>query len=355
MGEILSKVDRKRDPVAVSPDLHSLEPLVQRTVDERLDSRYRDIIDNDLEDICRHVVMEELEMWAEKEARERIMESPKMTKKVYRQQSKSAKQLPMRISKINESIEEESPEALPRHNMPPPSYVDGRSSALNSEYYLETRSVDGKLRFSAEPREPISRISQGEKINFLREDKKDRLRDYLREKFRPPSEGRASVRSFSSSKNHLSPDYSKNKLGPMVSFGASENKDENSIGMLRMSNSSPPGHRPLVRDSYSFLNNGSRAREVINSMDKAPRGETDLRNRMSFGRASDDIEEFTISSKPILHYSEDLNDDNRFGLSNKGPNMKSQKYMQNVRLSDNKYMDVEDVIMKNKKLNRNHL
>jgi hypothetical protein len=343
--------------------MRDLEPLVQRTVDQRIDTMYRNIIDQDLQHICRQAVSEELEVWAEKEAHESRHSSPTQTRKNYRQHAKSAKQLPQRISRISESMDEESPDALPRHHMPPQSYVDGRSSVLNSEHNFETHSIDDKgFRYSAEPRRPLSRESQGERVGALRETKKDRLRDYLKDKFRPPtinrSQGRSSVRSSfrsqTSSKNHESAYNSKVKLGPMVSFGASENRDENSIGVFRMSQVSPPGQRQSERDSYSFLENGSRARDVINSMDKVGREETNLRTRMSFGRGSDDNEEVKISSRPI-NYSHDLNDGHKHVFSNKDDHMKSQKYMNNVRLSENKYMDVQDVITKNKKQIRNHL
>jgi hypothetical protein len=351
----------------MTTDMRDLEPLVQRTVDQRIDARYRNIIDQDLQHICRQAVAEELEIWAEKEALESRHSSPTQTRKNYRQHAKSAKQLPQRISRISESMDEESPDALPRHHMPPQSYVDGRNSVRNSDHHFETHSIDDNgFRFSADPRRPLSRGSQGERFDHLRETKKDRLRDYLKDKFRPPSTnrspgrspGRSSVRSsfrsYSGSKNHESAYNSKVKLGPMVSFGASENRDESSIGVFRMSQVSPPEQRPSRRDSYSFLENGSRARDVVNSMDKAPRDETNLRNRMSFGRGSDDNEEVHISSRPI-NYSHDINDNHKQGFSNKDDHMKSQKYMNNVRLSENKYMDVQDVITKNKKQIRNHL
>jgi len=82
----------------------------------------------------------------------------------------------------------------------------------------------------------------------------------------------------------------------------------------------------------------------------SPPEETDLTHRVSFGKNSED-EEFRISSKPVLSYSDKLNDSNNFGLGKNTQN-KSQKYMKNVKMGQNQYLDVQDVIRENKKHNK---
>lgn len=169
----------------------NLESLCEEIVNTQIEGKYKELIERDLEYLCKEAVQEELENWAEMERKAKRVESPSMKNKTYRQHAMSAKQLPITISRIDESVEEESPEALPHHQMPPQSFVDGRSSVLHSESNYETQSNDErKFRFSAEPKQSANKIN-GEKVFMFRESKQDRLRDYLKDKFRPPSDQRS--------------------------------------------------------------------------------------------------------------------------------------------------------------------
>ena len=128
------------------------------------------------------------------------------------------------------------------------------------------------------------------------------------------------------------------------------------MGVFRLSNSSPKP-RGSNRESYSFLGPDTRARQVINSLEKAPAEDTDLKgkNRVSFGRASDEDDQHRISSRPIMNYSEEVGANPRFSNMRGDPHVKSQKYMNNVKMTENQYMDVQDVIRQNKHLNRGQL
>jgi len=54
----------------------------------------------------------------------------------------------------------------------------------------------------------------------------------------------------------------------MISFGASENKEDRSnVGVFRMSQSSPP-LKEANRQSHSFIEPNSRARHILNSIEK---------------------------------------------------------------------------------------
>ena len=330
-----------------------LEPICRTIIRDEVDRKCKEIVDQDIDGICRDAVREELEGWARKEHEHQMLESPVEGKKVYRQHAKSAKQLPQRFSRIEESVLEESPDALPRHNMPPQSYVDGRSSVMHSESNYDAYSVDDRqFRLSAEPHGTQSRLSQGgDKTGLVRESQQDRLRDYLRDKFRPPSDTRSqerrSARSLSNSKTQLTPDYKGNQKSHGVSFGISDVKEESSLGQY----SASPSRES--KDQYSFLDRNSRARQIMNTMDKTP-VETHLKNRVSFGGGGAN-EEFKISSTPMLHHSDDFAEGNRFGYAKKTPQMKSQKYVNNVRMFQHQYMDVQDVIRENKKHNRGQL
>lgn len=261
----------------------------------------------------------------------------------------------MQIHKIDESMEEESPEALPHHNMPPQSMIDARSSVIHSESNFDSYSHDDRhFKFSADPKKPISRLQEtGEQVVVLRESKQDKLTDYLNSKFRPPSENRSesrrsgSRRSSKYSAGRGSSTLAKNKLGPMISFGASDSKEKDSQGIFRYTETSPKNKEN--RDTYSFLDPESRARNVMNSLEKNPIEDTDLKNRVSFGQEMED-EEYKVNSKSVFSYSDDLNESNKFGMGGNKANIKSQKYMDNVKMSQSKYLDVQDVIRQN---NRN--
>ena len=120
----------------------------------------------------------------------------------------------------------------------------------------------------------------------------------------------------------------------MISFGASESKDDHSLGIFRFSHHSPPP-KEFNRETYSFVDPDSRARQILNSIDKRSPESTDLKNRVSFGKTSED-NDFRVSSKPILSYSEDMHNSNKFGISKNFGNMKSQKYLNNMKNSHNK-------------------
>lgn len=261
------------------------------------------------------------------------MSSPDIQKKSYRQHAKSAKQLPQRFSRIDESVEEESPDALPSHNIPPQSFVDARSSVMHSESGYDNMSDNEKIfRFSAEPQDQRDTLqTAGREVDVLRETRQDRLRDYLRDRFRPPSDTRSqerrSVRSVNSSRIEATPEDK--KKGHAMSFGVTEIRDEFSLGKLRSS----PSPERVDRQSRSFLASDSRARQVFNDSGHA-HVDTNLKNRMSFGNSSDNQEEFIVYSTPILSYNEDYQD-SRFGFGKKTPHIKSLKYMKNVKLGQN--------------------
>jgi hypothetical protein len=267
--------------------------------------------------------------------------------------SRSAKQLHQkRFSPINEVIEEEFPEAMPRHNMPPESYVDERSSVMQLDKKYDTYSdeKDHQFRFSTDP--PRSRSKEpnmGDRIDILRESKQDKLKDYLRDRFRPPSEthsqGNRSSRMSSSSRGRRSSSHYDNKKHAL-SFGIHDTKEEHSLGTFR--NSSPKRSSGAYN---SFIGPDARARQILMNTEKGPEVSTDLKNRVSFG----DNEEFKVSSVPMLNYSDEFEDGHRFGFAKKTPHMKSQKYMNNLNLSHNQYFDVQDVIRENKKHYRDEL
>ena len=170
----------------------------------------------------------------------------------------SAKQLPINIMKIEESPGEESPEALPKHHMPPTSYVDARSSILQSEASnLEAYSQeDNRFRYSAEPHGTRSRIFKNKsKDNELFRNNGERLKDYLKDKFRPPSDSRSaenerSSRSLSNSKaNYQTPNLKPALQHQIVSFGRSNLNNEYSFNDANHSSSL----EQYSNEKYNFM------------------------------------------------------------------------------------------------------
>ena len=327
---------------AMQQELHDeIEPICRNVVAAEVDMR------------CRGIVIDEINHHYQFENQNQNMRSPPSRKSNHDHHTRSAKQLPHRFANIHEVVEEDSPDPLPMHNMPPTSYVDARSSVLNSEANHDTYSADENyFKFTSDQQRPLSRGPGGDKIDLLRETKNDRLKDYLRDKFIPPSEtgsqGRLSSRSIRSSR-HVSPEYFSNKKHA-ISFGVHDTKEENSLGTFRHS----PSPNRSSRDQNSFLRPNSRARQVMINDDQPALIQTDLKNRISFGDTSVN-EEFKINSTPMLNDSDDLVEDHRFGFARKTPQMKSQKYTDNLRFSQNQYYDVQDVIRENKKNHKDAL
>lgn len=321
-----------------------IEPICRQIVHQEVVNKCKECIDEDVEEICRNAVRDELETWAkvEQEERRKSHSSPPVTK-TYKSRAKSAKQLPKRFTKIDESAEEDSPAALPDHNLPPESFIDGRSSVMQSEISnLDAYSMDDRnYRFSADPPISFSRLLPKDKrVHLLRESKQDKLRDYLRDKFRPPSDSRSaekrSTRSYRHSRDYDTPGY-KAELGiNPTSFGISNVKRDSSLSRFKSS----PNIERKSYDEYSFLGGATRARHIMNKMDSDPKVATDLKSRSNYDKKTfaNTNEEFKISSTPMLDISHRLGDDDR---------TESSKYMKNVKLSQSNFMDIQDVIREN--------
>ena len=168
---------------------HEMEPLWRKIIDNELENSYRQVFDRELQAAWKKAVKEELELWAENERYHQSVDTPSVKKKINRSHVKSAKQLPLTISRIDERVEEESPEALPQHHMPPQSYVCQRSSVIHSDSNFDNFSVDERqLRFNDDIHNQHLQMKGEENILFLRESKEDKMREYLRDRFKPPSE-----------------------------------------------------------------------------------------------------------------------------------------------------------------------
>ena len=223
-----------------------IEPIWRDIIKDEIEHKCRAIVDEDIESIWREAIKDELESWLKSQDQYQRPFSPPAISRINKGHVKSAKQLHSRISRIEESAEEESPEALPRHHLPPRSYVEGRwSTIMNSD----TSNNDGyppennRFRYSAEPHGSRSRIfPRVARENVLQDYREERLKDYLQENFRPPSDsisgGREkSSRSLSNSKKQYVKDYRPQLQPQVVSFGLSDKRNDISLDEIK-SNSS---------------------------------------------------------------------------------------------------------------------
>lgn len=202
------------------------------------------MVPDDIEIITREIVKEELEGWADYDRvqnERRATSPPIMIQNMNKVHSKSAQQLPKKFSRIEESEEEDSPANVPRHNIPPQSYVNSRNSVLASEAsYQDLRSAGRHVRYSEDPRYDSNMKVYASEPNtkdvYLRQSKDDRLRDYLKDKFRPPSSNsrspsKLSARSISERKS--TPDYKPNLENQAVSFGIGHVRNDSSLGRFK--------------------------------------------------------------------------------------------------------------------------
>lgn len=278
-----------------------VEPVWKNIIANEIDSKIRNIIHGELEGTTKEIVKEELDSRSVSYNHESVehlnsirpsiisahskpkidsntylQSSPVMVHSLDKVQSKSAKQLPKRFSRIEESDEEDSPANLPRHNIPPESFVNSRNSALASEVSnVDNRSIeDMNMKFSGDPyyqaRIHTFNSSKGDsQMCLLRESKQDRLHGFLKERFRPNSSNsrsasKRSIRSNSSSKNYLTPDYKPNMYQKAVTFGLSDARNDSSIGNFhdQSSYNGTEGHQ-----KRSFTAPGTRAREILRQND----------------------------------------------------------------------------------------
>lgn len=255
--------------------------------------------------------------------------------------TQSAKQLPAKIVRGDDSSREESPEALPKHNMPPTSYVDARSSILQSEVSnLEGYSFDdNRFRYSAEPHGARSRIFNKNKSNdnAFNRNKEGNLKDYLKEKFRPPSDSRsaendASVKSLNNSKNHKTPSVKPTLKHQIVSFG-----------------------RPNPNHEYSFndMNNSSSleqySNEKYNFMDKFSdqKSTKKLNFRNSFGNHFDEDSQQRARDQAAFRFE-------KIPKYQLGYQPLADQAIRGNKFLKSSYMDMQDVIDEKSKVKIRH-